>query len=193
MLTLSQFIEQQLKIYGVQSNEQNRKKIYLNLRAKFTTELKKLGIWQKAETKLIGKTQTKVFTPEDLRKLAKNTHDYMTKFAIKQSGLSQKEVQDRKKKNQEELQKDYEYQLAHGYDVDPYGPEQGKALHDSLNDLMLKALFDKFFTMTEDQKAQFAQDRGYAYYDPEELANSELYVLAKNRLDHPLGNYYTEK
>lgn len=75
-----------------------------------------------------------------------------------------------------------------------YGaPESGEALEKSLDRLMLRALFNKFFTMTEKQKQQFAEDRKYKYMDPEDVYGSKDFTEAEERLEHPEKHYYTER
>ena len=76
---------------------------------------------------------------------------------------------------------------------DDYGPENGEALKNSLRDLMIEALFNKFFTMTPEQKNLFAHDRGTLYWPGEESITSETVIIAKKRLKHPEKYYYSSK
>ena len=55
LTTLTEFVEEQLTKFDIPNTEKNHNK----LRIKFTRTLKELGIWNEAETKLIGRKHTK--------------------------------------------------------------------------------------------------------------------------------------
>lgn len=188
MLTLHTFIEEQIKNYGIPVNKKNQKKIYSALRAKYTSELKKMGAWQKVDSKVIGRATTKLFAEKTMKEVAHRTQKYMIDFTVKHSGFTKKEVEKQLEKNQLELDQRYTNEVPN-----PYGPERGEQLEKSLDRLMLRALFKKFFTMTEEQKELFAEDRGKLYYDFDDVANSTIFALAQQRLKHPEKYYYTEK
>ena len=73
--TLSEFVDQQMTKFGIEKNEKN----YSKLRIKFTRVLKELDLWDQAETKLIGKKYTKVFSRQQLIALYNEVEPYLLK------------------------------------------------------------------------------------------------------------------
>ena len=58
--------------------------------------------------------------------------------------------------------------------------------------VMLKAIFEKFYTSLDKEKIK--KDLGQIYYgDPLEFSTDPTTVAANNRLNHPENNYFTKK
>lgn len=208
MTTLNHFIEERIKIYGISIKEKNKKKVFAKIRAKYTSILKNnepfksSQTWEKAPTILVERSKTKNFKTEDLLEADRQAYNYMISLAIKSSNLDPKEIKT-EVINQEKALNDYydkisnmsqeEYYNYSQNQNDDYGPESGEALKNSLRDLMIEALFNKFFTMTPEQKNLFAHDRGTLYWPGEESITSETVIIAKKRLKHPEKYYYSSK
>ncbi len=208
MTTLNHFIEERIKLYGISIKEKNKKKVFAKIRAKYTSILKNnepfksSQTWEKAPTILIERSKTKNFKTEDLLEADRQAYNYMINLAIKSSNLDPKEIKT-EVINQEKALNDYydkisnmsqeEYYNYSKNQEDDYGPENGEALKNSLRDLMIEALFNKFFTMTPEQKNLFAHDRGTLYWPGEESITSETVIIAKKRLKHPEKYYYSSK
>ncbi len=208
MTTLNHFIEERIKLYGISIKEKNQKKVFAKIRAKYTSILKNNEpfksnqTWEKAPTILVERSKTKNFKTEDLLEADRQAYNYMINLAIKSSNLDPKEIKT-EVINQEKALNDYydkisnmsqeEYYNYSKNQEDDYGPENGEALKNSLRDLMIEALFNKFFTMTPEQKNLFAHDRGTLYWPGEESITSETVIIAKKRLKHPEKYYYSSK
>ena len=63
--TLTQFIDEQCTKLNLKKDQ----KTLMKMRTKFVRALKELGIWDKAETRLIDRSKTKVFTNAQLYEL----------------------------------------------------------------------------------------------------------------------------
>ena len=64
--TLTDYVNTQIEKFEIPDTEKNRSK----LRIKFTRELQKLGYWETAEKKVIGRNETRLFTDEQLEHLS---------------------------------------------------------------------------------------------------------------------------
>lgn len=209
MTTLTRFIEDRIKIYGIPVKQENKKKLFAKIRAKYTNILKNNEpfksnhTWKNAPTILIERSKTKNFKTKDLLEADRQAYKYMTNLAIKSSNLNPKEIKSEVAKEEKALndyynkisnmsQEEY-YNYSKQDQDDNYGPETGEALKNSLRDLMIEALFNKFFTMTPEQKDLFAHDRGTLYWPGEEAITSETAIIAKKRLKHPEKYYYSAK
>ena len=60
--TLTDYVNTQIEKFDIPDTEKNRSK----LRIKFTRELKRLGYWDTAEKKVIGRNETRLFSDEQL-------------------------------------------------------------------------------------------------------------------------------
>lgn len=201
MITLTQFLENELRKYHLPVNKKNLG----NLRSRYRRQLGRLRLWDTAEQKVIGRSKTRVFDEEDLINIAhsreiQNYMDKLTKkIALKQSGLTKQEFNKLQAKlNREIDEADEELYKQETFDIDaeiapsakniPFANKQ-KALHN----LMLEAIFSKFFTMTEEQKKQFFEDFAASYWDNEIIRDNPAWTSAQARLTHPDKNYYTER
>ena len=76
-ISLTEFIEKQMTFYQIENNEKNFRKIY----RKCQRTLISLGFWEKAETKLVVKSKTKVFNKNEIETLKKVTTEYFLKLS----------------------------------------------------------------------------------------------------------------
>lgn len=201
MITLTDFLTNELKKYNLQVNKKNLAK----LRHKYTKELKAKNLWDKAEIKLIEKSKTRIFKEKDLEQISYSLHNYMTNLVIKESGFSKSEIKKTQKENaqaiEEGREKWLEYIETHTpeeiYDNENYSDPAPSATKEQkkqgLNELMLTALFNKFFKMTPEQKNLFFNDLSTNNWDGEMFATDENWIISQKRLKHPEKYYYSER
>ncbi|OUQ74436.1 hypothetical protein [Lactobacillus gallinarum] len=176
------------------------------IRAKITYTLKnepkyiKNNIWETAPTKNIHGHNQKLFNTTFLKELEIQIEPYLRKLSEKEGNLTPQEIELRAKKQNKEYE-DWLNELLNRPQEDEYysemknygKPEEGKPLEAALDRLMLRAIFKHFFTMSEKQKKQFADDRKYLYMDPQDFIGSPDYAKASYRQEHPEKYYYDEK
>lgn len=75
LTTYVDYIMDEFKIPKTKSN-------FLKVRKKFQRELDKQGLWKKAETKRIGRSQTKFFYEYDLENVRLSMRDYLVKNGL---------------------------------------------------------------------------------------------------------------
>ena len=203
MITLNDFMSNELKTFHLPVNKKNLAK----LRNKYTKELKSKNLWNSTQTEINGKSKTKLFKEEDLQQISRKLYKYMTNLVIQESGFSRKEILTEAKKNSQELEdsqrkwidfisthtQDEVYDYAHRFDYDPAPPAKEQQKQKGLNELMLTALFNKFFTMTSEQKELFFDDLSTKYWDYEEVADNPNFIVSQKRLERPEKYYYSEK
>ena len=203
MVTLNNLMISELRAFHLPVNKKNLAK----LRNKYTKELKAQQLWENAQTEIRGKSKTKLFKQEDLQQISRKFYKYMTNLVIQESGFSKQEILTEAKKNAQDIedsQRDwidfinthtqeevYDYQNRYNYDPAPPATEKQK--RKGLNELMLKALFDKFFTMNDEQKELFFNDLSTNYWDYEEVGDNPNFVIGQKRLKNPEKYYYSEK
>lgn len=200
MISLKDFTSNELKKYHIPVNKKNLDK----LRNKFTKELKEQHIWEKAPTKLIGRNLTKFFNEKDLTTIAKKLNPYLVKLSIKEAGLDPKKIEKIKKQHQQDLdtaeENWFNYISTHSQDEienDLYNNPEPKLTiaqkHQALNELMLQALFNKFFTMTNEQKNTYLRDYASNFQDADLTYNDDNWIISQERLKHPEKYYYNKK
>ena len=203
MITLNDFMSNELKTFHLPVNKKNLAK----LRNKYTKELKSKNLWNSTQTEINGKSKTKLFKEEDLQQISRKLYKYMTNLVIQESGFSRKEILTEAKKNSQELEdsqrnwidfinthtQDEVYAYEHRFDYDPAPPANEQQKQKGLNELMLTALFNKFFNMTIEQKELFFNDLSTKYWDYEEVADNPNFIVSQKRLEHPEKYYYSEK
>lgn len=74
-ISLSTYVEYIMEEFGIPKNKAN----FVKVRKKFQRELDKKGLWEKAETKLDGRTKTKIFSENDLFYARLSIRDYLLK------------------------------------------------------------------------------------------------------------------
>lgn len=182
--TLTQFIEEQMEKFDIQNNEKN----FLKLRQKFQRELKKLNIWEDAETKLIGRAKTRVFTNEQLNKLYIHVEEYL----IKISPIDKEKFESYR--NQLESNKEAFYNT----DWNEFYKDENyysiKVTTEMKKDFMLEALFLKFFEPinTKQWEDDLELDSVVDDFD-EEWAGSVEVFNARQRLENKISAYTKEK
>lgn len=77
MITLVDFIDEQIKFYGIEDTSTNRNK----LRKKFTRSLQMLGFWDNAKTVNTKTKPAKVFTEKQILQLQVKEEEYLLKLS----------------------------------------------------------------------------------------------------------------
>ena len=219
-LTLKDFIIRQLTEYNLPVTDKNLKK----LRRKFTSILKaepfkSKQTWEKAETITNGKNKTKLFSFKDLQQVAKIAAPYMKKQCINNATMPKKELQRAIKKNTaalieqdkafQESQKKFEKEIQNPNSkfwktntnfeepvIPPDFDQNEETLKEDINQIMLEAIFQKFFKPAPHWKKQFVDDYNITH-DPasDDYINDPRYIDADYRLSHPKGpkSYYQDR
>ena len=178
--TLSEFVDQQMTKFGIEKNEKN----YSKLRIKFTRVLKELDLWDQAETKLIGKKYTKVFSRQQLIALYNEVEPYL----LKHSNIDIEKLEAHRRGHAQYMDDLFSGKFDKHYS-DPY--EAPKVTSQEKMEVMITALFEKFFepldieTWNDDKATTF-------YLGPEDADNID-YFLASERLNNPLQSYTKPK
>ena len=97
--TLTDYINIQIEKFDIPNTEKNQNK----LRIKFTRTLQKLGYWENAEKKIIGRNETRLFTDEQLNHLS---HDVET-YLLKQGNIDIEELEEYRQSSEEYIEKIY--------------------------------------------------------------------------------------
>lgn len=74
-IALSTYVEDIMDIFEIPNKHSN----FARIRKKFQRELDKMGVWEKAETKRIGRSKTKLFSENDLLSARLSITDYLLK------------------------------------------------------------------------------------------------------------------
>lgn len=182
--TLTEFVEEQLTKFEIPDTEKNRNK----LRIKFTRTLKEIGIWDEAETKLIGRKNTKVFTFEQLEKLYSRVESYL----LKHSDIDIEKLKAHRQKHEEYLaelynmtQEDFMRQQQEKQ-YQPPTVTSAEAI-----EVMITALFEKFFEPID--KDKWNEDKATIFFTDPTDADSIDFFQASNRLSSPVTYYVKER
>jgi hypothetical protein len=180
LTTLTEFVEEQLTRFNIPETEKNHNK----LRIKFTRTLKELGIWDEADTKLIGRKLTKVFTNQQLQQLYIKVEPYL----LKRSKIDIEKLQAHRRKHEEYLEN------LHNFNQEDFIKQQQEeqyqpptATENEIMQVMITALFEKFFEPLDIKK--WNDDKAFVFYTDYQDADSVDYFLASSRLNDPVGNY----
>lgn len=180
--TLTQFIEEQCTRFEIPNTEKNQRK----LRIKFTRTLKELDIWDNAESKLIGRKHTKVFTHQQLQQLYIKVEPYL----LKHGNIDIEELKEHRRKYDEYIeelhnmsQNDFMKQQVDSQ-YEPPKVTQKEAMN-----VMITALFEKFFEPLDIE--QWNSDKAFVFYTNLEDEDSIDYYKANKRLNDPI-KYYTK-
>lgn len=184
LTTLTEFVEEQLTRFDIPNTEKNHNK----LRIKFTRTLKELGIWDTAETKLIGRKHTKVFTYKQLQQLYSKVEPYL----LKHSNINTEELESYRRSVGDYLEElnnmtndKYEEQLLEAQ----YEPP--KVTRSEAMEVMLTALFEKFFEPLDTR--QWNKDKETDFFtDPMDYDTLD-YFSAQKRLNNPVDSYVKPK
>lgn len=182
LTTLTEFVEEQLTKFDIPNTEKNHNK----LRIKFTRTLKDLGIWNEAETKLIGRKHTKVFTHQQLQQLYIEVEPYL----LKHGNIDIEELEEYRRKHDEYLEE------LHNMTQDDFMKQQVESQYEppkvtqkEAMQVMITALFEKFFEPLNIE--QWNNDKALTFFTDPMDADSIDYFQASKRLNDPI-KYYTK-
>ena len=174
--TLTDFVNTQI--------EKNRNK----LRIKFTRELQRLGYWDTAEKKVIGRNETRLFSDQQLNHLSIEVEPYL----LKQGNVDIEELEEYRQ-NLENYVEEIRNQTNESYqqqlETEQYEPP--KVTKKEAMEVMMTALFEKFFEPLDVQK--WNQDKATIHFAELSDMTDTDYVLASIRLNNPVQSYTKEK
>ena len=182
--TLTDFVNTQIEKFDIPDTEKNRNK----LRIKFTRELQRLGYWDTAEKKVIGRNETRLFTDEQLNQLSIEVEPYL----LKQGNVDTEELEEYRQ-NFEKYIEDIHNQTneSHQQQLEAEQYEPPKVTKREATEVMLTALFEKFFEPLDVQK--WNQDKATIHFAELSDMTDTDYVLASIRLNNPVQSYTKEK
>ncbi|KTF20474.1 MULTISPECIES: hypothetical protein [Streptococcus] len=197
--TLTQFIDEQCTKLNLKKDQ----KTLMKMRTKFVRTLKELGIWEKAETRLIDRSKTKVFTNAQLYELHQAVRPYLLKLLPEHERLEIEQTQENNLNIIKEHIDEVETKLTlsmENYDLDEYKKyiekqyEPPIPTQEEINSLMLEALFLKFFEPINIK--QWSDDLALIDfidpYDSDEVTDI-INIKAQNRLKDKIKAYVKEK
>lgn len=222
--SLNEFSTKQLQNYHLPVTEKNLKKLRRKFTSVLKNDeyFYKKQVWQKTKSKTIGRNKVKLFDSKDLAILEKQVKSYMEKQVIKNASMPADQMKNEIKKNHlalaqidEEMQKQQD-KLAKELS-NPKSPmwnsfspkstnqqqfnssiydQTEETLKDEINQIMLEALFNKFFIPAPNWKKRFVNDYNLVN-DPaaDQNIDNPLYIDANYRLTHPKGekSYYKDR
>lgn len=185
---LSEFINDMIQKYQIEETKNIKK----SLRIKFVRELEVMGEWDKAKYKTFERSRTKVFTYEILDRLEKRCEAYL----VKKSGNDYNKFKDYqrsidgenyfKELTEDEL-KDMQEKVA-------FRSWAGSISKKEIRDVMLTALFEKFFTPIDIEQWQNDSDILTIVDVNDDRESSFEYYRAKERYSsHNKSAYYKER
>lgn len=193
MRTLTQFINEQIDEYELHSNSSNYDKIFSKIRIKAQRELQKLGYWDDAPTKLIGKAKTKIFTEEQLLKVQVRMRYYLEGLSDKEKKLDHEKVKATAYRY-DEFTNEFIPVDGKNYNPDSYNSNQyvisKKEIEDKKKDIMLEAIFNYLYTPIDEDKLETLLYTAKLSDDPfkvaqalEELKEPEGHLFKRRKKD----------
>lgn len=185
---LSEFIDDMIQKYQIEETKNIKK----SLRRKFVTELEAMGEWDKAKYKTFGRNRTKVFNYEILDRLEERCQRYL----VKKSGFDFDKFKDYKSNIDsenyfEELTED---ELKDMHERAVFRSWAGSISKEEIRDVMLTALFEKFFTPIDVEQWQKDSDILTIVGVTDDRESSFEYYRAKERYSsHNKSAYYKER
>ena len=185
---LSEFIDDMIQKYQIEETKNIKK----SLRRKFVTELEAMGQWDKANSKTFGRNRTKVFNYEILDRLEKRCERYL----VKKSGFDFDKFKDYKSNINsenyfEELAED---ELKDMHERAVFRSWAGSISKEEIRDVMLTALFEKFFTPLDVEQWQKDSDILTIVDVNDDRESSFEYYRAKERYSsYNKSAYYKER
>jgi|GEM_PF-1829268 hypothetical protein len=185
LTTYVDYVMDEFKIPKEKSN-------FLKVRKKFQRELDKKGLWENAETKRIGRSQTKLFYEYDLENVRLSMRDYLLKngtidkdkyhdylnsidIYLENRYIESEEESDEEKEKREQRELENSF----------------KATHREILDLKIDALFKVFYEDIDIEK--WDSDRIYVQIiDDIDMQNIETFNCI-NRLKNPVDSYCKRK
>lgn len=185
---LSEFINDMIQKYQIEETKNIKK----SLRIKFVRELEVMGEWDKAKYKTFERSRTKVFTYKILDRLEKRCEAYL----VKKSGNDYNKFIDYQrsidgenyfKELKEDELKDMQEKVA-------FRSWAGSISKEEIRDVMLTALFEKFFTPIDIEQWQNDSDILTIVDVNDDRESSFEYYRAKERYSsHNKSAYYRER
>lgn len=163
-----------------------KEKDKIAVRAKLQRELKDMGLWQKAETAIIGRNKTKLFTNEQLEKLYQRTEGYLLKKS-NIDGLDHQQIESIRKRNKKML----EHFNFDRIEEEKIGYQFATVTRVERIEFMLEAIFDRFFAPINIK--QWEEDKQLYELTVDETHDFDDidFILAKHRLKNRI-KYYTK-
>ena len=185
---LSEFINDMIQKYEIEET----KDIQKSLRIKFVRELEAMGQWDKANSKTFGRNRTKVFNYEILDRLEKRCERYL----VKKSGFDFDKFKDYKSNIDSEnyFEEATEDELKDMHERAVFRSWAGSISKEEIRDVMLTALFEKFFTSIDIEQWQKDSDFLTIVDANDDRESSFEYYRAKERYSsHNKSAYYKER
>lgn len=185
---LSEFIDDMIQKYQIEETKNIKK----SLRRKFVTELEAMGQWDKANSKTFGRNRTKVFNYEILDRLEKRCERYL----VKKSGFDFDKFKDYKSNIDSEnyFEEATEDELKDMHEKAVFRSWAGSISKEEIRDVMLTALFEKFFTPLDVEQWQKDSDILTIVDVNDDRESSFEYYRAKERYSsHNKSAYYKER
>lgn len=189
-ITLKNYIEHLTTLLDLPKTDNVQKKI----QKKFERTLKDdLKIWEIAETVPVAKTKAKVFNFSDLEKAYKLNENYLAKILkLDVVGLEEQREYNSWLMSQKTIVSKEQFEKTNEaikYANEQYNQKYKVSLEEQ-NNVMLKALFERFFTPLDIK--QWEQDR--IVVDNNKDTTDLVYLSAQQRLKEKDGKaYYKEK
>ena len=182
--TLTDFVNTQIEKYDIPDTEKNRSK----LRIKFTRELQKLGYWETAEKKVIGRNETRLFSDQQLNDLSIEVEPYL----LKQGNVDIEELEEYRQ-NLENYVEEIRNQTneSHQQQLEAEQYEAPRVTKREAMEVMLTALFQKFFEPLDLQK--WNEDKATIHFAELTDMTDFDYIRASRRLNNPVQSYTKEK
>ena len=222
--SLKSFSIKQLQKYNLPVTDQNLKKLRRKFTSVLKTDkpFKQRNTWENAKSQIIGRNKVKFFDSKDLAILEQKVQHYMEKQIIKNASMPAKQMKKEIKKNRltlaqidEEMQQQQDKltkELSNPKSPiwNKFSPESTnqqqlnssiydqteETLRDEINQIMLEALFNKFFIPAPNWKKRFVHDYNLVNNPAaDQNIDSPLYIDANYRLTHPKGenSYYKDR
>lgn len=185
---LSEFIDDMIQKYQIEEIKNIKK----SLRRKFVTELEAMGEWDKAKYKTFGRNRTKVFNYEILDRLEERCQRYL----VKKSGFDFDKFKDYKSNIDSEnyFEELTEEELKDMHERAVFRSWAGSISKEEIRDVMLTALFEKFFTPIDVEQWQKDSDILTIVGVTDDRESSFEYYRAKERYSsHNKSAYYKER
>ena len=182
--TLTDYVNTQIEKFDIPDTEKNRSK----LRIKFTRELKRLGYWDTAEKKVIGRNETRLFSDEQLNHLSIEVEPYL----LKQGNVDIEELEEYRQNFEnyiEEVRNQTNESYQQQLEAEQYEPP--KVTKREAMEVMLTALFEKFFEPLDIE--QWNKDKATTHFSELSDMTDTDYILACMRLNNPTTSYTKEK
>lgn len=182
--TLTDYVNTQIEKFDIPDTEKNRSK----LRIKFTRELKRLGYWDTAEKKVIGRNETRLFSDQQLTDLSIEVEPYL----LKHGNVDIEELEEYRQNFEDYIEEiSNQTNESHQQQLEAEQYEAPRVTKREAMEVMLTALFEKFFEPLDVQK--WNQDKETIHFAELTDMTDTDYILASMRLNNPVQSYTKEK